>query len=89
MAVYMISYDLHAPTNNREKVENSIKEQSIVWCKYLTTTYVIRSDYDICTIENNVTKYLDQNDKMMICKVQTPIRGWLSDEQWNWLYENI
>jgi hypothetical protein len=36
--VYMISYDLHEPTNNREQVMNDIKSLG-TWCKYLTTTF--------------------------------------------------
>ena len=81
MNIYMISYDLHSPTNNRENVENSIKNSG-TWCKYLSTTFLVKTNLDIYEVENNVTKYLDSNDSMEICKVVKPIRGWLTEKQW-------
>lgn len=88
MNTYMISYDLHSPTNNRENVENSIKNLG-TWCKYLSTTFLVKTNLDIYEVENNVTKYLDSNDSMEICKVVKPIRGWLTEKQWKWIQENL
>jgi hypothetical protein len=88
MAIYMISYDLHAPTFNREKVETAIKSLG-TWCKYLTTTFLVSTYRDIFEVERIVTQYLDSNDHMIICKVEKPIRGWLSLDQWNWINQNL
>ena len=86
--VYMISYDLGSPTNNRKDVEETIKSLG-AWCRYLTTTYLVSTSYSIIEVEEKVTKYLDSNDRMIICKVEKPIRGWLSQKQWDWIKENL
>lgn len=39
MYIYMISYDLHSPTNNREKVEGSIKSLGTWSRNYAKTVY--------------------------------------------------
>ena len=88
MAVYMISYDLNSPTNNREKVEQSIKSLG-TWCKYVTTTFLVSTTYDLGTVEAIATKHLDSNDRMIVCKIQKPIRGWLSQDQWDWISQNL
>lgn len=88
MAVYMISYDLKAPTNNREKVEKSIQALGS-WCKYVSTTYLVKSSLSVYEVQTAVTKYLDGNDYMIIGKVEKPICGCLSQEQWNWIHQNL
>ena len=88
LAVYMISYDLHAPTNNREKVEDAIKSLG-TWCKYVSTTFLVKTYSDSTTVQDTATKHLDDNDRMIICKVEKPIMGWLSEAQWKWIRENL
>lgn len=86
--VYMISYDLHAPTNNREQVEADIKSLG-KWCKYLTTTFLVSTTLELDSVQKVVTKHLDGNDAMINCKIEKPIRGWLAEEQWKWIRENL
>lgn len=86
--VYMISYDLHSPTQNRENVENSIKNLG-TWCKYLTTTFLVKTTKGSFEVQQAVTKFLDSNDRMIICEINKPIQGWLSDKQWEWIHENL
>lgn len=86
--IYMISYDLHSPTQNREDVENDIKSFG-TWCKYLTTTFLISTSSDLNTVSDKCVSHLDGNDAMIITKVTKPIKGWLSRKQWDWISENL
>ena len=86
--VYMISYDLHSPTKNRVSVEDDIKSFG-TWCKYLTTTFLISTSSDLETVSDKCVSHLDGNDSMIISKVTKPIKGWLTQEQWNWISENL
>ncbi len=85
---YMISYDLNSPTNNRKEVEDSIKSLGS-WCKYVSTTFLVSSYKSLDEVQTIATKNLDSNDSMIICMIQKPIKGWLSNEQWNWINQNI
>lgn len=88
MARYMISYDLHSPTNNRKQVEDSIESLG-KWCKFLTTTYLINTIYSKSTVQDTCTKHLDSNDAMIICEITGSVDGWLSEDQWKWIRENM
>lgn len=86
--IYMISYDLHSPTKNREKVEEDIKSFG-TWCKYLTTTFLISTSSSLDTVSKKCVSHLDGNDSMIIAKVEKPIKGWLSKDQWEWISKNL
>jgi len=88
MPIYMISYDLHSPTNNREKVERDIESLG-PWCKYVSTTYLVTTSSNLDSISAIAIRNLDSNDRMVISKVEKPIKGWLSDRQWNWIKKNL
>lgn len=88
MNTYMISYDLNSPTKNRTAVEDSIKSLGS-WCRYVSTTFLVSSSKNVDDVQDIVTKHLDSNDSMIICKVQKPIKGWLSQDQWDWIHKNI
>lgn len=88
MNIYMISYDLNSPTNNRKNVEDSIKSLG-TWCKFVSTTFLVSCRKDIDDVQTIATQYLDPNDGMIITKVQKPIKGWLSQEQWDWIHRYL
>lgn len=87
MSVYMISYDLHSPTNNRKEVEDMIQSFG-TWCKYLTTTYLVKSNLSLSTVQSKLASVLDNNDAMIVSKV-TEVNGWLTQDKWDWINKNI
>ena len=84
----MISYDLHSPTINRTLVEDSIKSIGS-WCKYVSTTFLVKIYKSISEITDIATSKLDSNDKMIVCKVDKPIQGWLTKDNWDWIKSNM
>ena len=85
--IYMISYDLNVPGNNREDVIKSI-ESFGSWCKCATTTYLIKTELQINDVEAVVTKYLDNTDAIIICQVSGNIKGRLHQKEWDWIHNN-
>lgn len=88
MAKYVISYDLHAPTNNRTAVQDAIQSLGS-WCKYVSTTYLVNSNHSLKEVQDICTKPLDDNDKMIIAEITSPICGFLTEKEWKWIEENI
>lgn len=88
MAKYVISYDLHAPTNNRTAVQDAIQSLGS-WCKYVSTTYLVNSNRSLKDVQDICTKPLDGNDKMIIAEITGPICGFLMEKEWKWIEENI
>lgn len=88
MARFMISYDLHSPTNNRDAVQKAIESLG-AYCKYLTTTYLVNTSYSKASVQDICTKPLDSNDKMIICEITGSVNGWLNQTQWDWINTNM
>lgn len=88
MARYMISYDLHAPTNNRKAVQDAIQSLGS-WCKYVSTTYLVNTTLSIWEVQNICTKPLDSNDRMIIAEITGTVHGQLLDTEWQWIQQNI
>lgn len=88
MNIFMISYDLNKPGQNYSKVRETI-ESFEAWCHYLESTYLIKTYSSIETVNEAISKHLDGSDRVIVCKVDKPIQGWLTDEQWKWINTNL
>ena len=89
MAAYMITYDLNSEGQNYEKVIQSIKDSSNAWCSYWKSSYLIKSNLTVQQVSDNITQYLDGNDRFIIIEVKDNYQGWLSKKQWEFIKENI
>ena len=88
MAVYMIAYDLNSPGQNYKNLKEEIKNLGS-WCHYLESTYLVSCSLSINAVSDLITKHLDSSDRLILCKVEKPIKGWLSEKQWDWIRENL
>jgi len=88
MTTYLISYDLHAPTNNRKKVEDSIKSIG-EWCHCLSTTFLVSTSLPEESVSKIVMKNLDSNDDMIICALKGTIEGVLKNDARDWICEHL
>ena len=90
MAAYMITYDLNSEGQNYSDVIQAIKDSSINWCTYWKSSYLIKSNLTANQISDNITPYLDANDRMIVFEVDNKnYQGWLSEKQWEFIKENI
>ena len=90
MAVYMITYDLNKSGQDYENVIKAIKDASTgVWCTFWKSSYLIKSTLTANQISNKITPHLDGNDTLLVIEVKSNYQGWLSDEQWKYIKENI
>ena len=93
MAVYIFSYDLNdrdseTHTEDSEKIKTTVSSLG-AWCKYLTTTYLISSTYSLDYINTELTAHMTAPDRMVLCEIKEPIKGWFTDKQWNWIRTNL
>lgn len=90
MAAYMITYDLNSEGQNYSKVIDAIKSSSTgAWCTYWESSYLIKSNLTVDQISNNITPYLDSNDRLIVIEVKNNYQGWLTKDQWKYIRENI
>lgn len=88
MFVYLISYNLHTPANNQEKVEQEIKLLGN-WCEYLPATYFVKTSNNIDIVNNRILQHLESRDRLFVVEVKNPVRGRLSPDQWDWINKNL
>lgn len=90
MAVYMVTYDLNNPGQRYDDVIQAIKEASTgVWCTYWESSYLIQSNLSVQQVFDRIAPHLDSNDKLLIIEVKENYQGWLENNQWEYIRENI
>lgn len=88
--VYMITYDLNSQGQQYDKVIQAIKDASTgVWCSYWKSSYLIKSNLTVQQISDRITPNLDSNDRLLIIEVKQNYQGWLNEQQWKYINENI
>lgn len=85
----MITYDLNSPGQKYEKVIEAIKSSSIAWCTYWKSSYLIKSNLTPNQIQEKIKPYLDPNDRLIIIEAMNNYQGWLADNEWKYIRENI
>lgn len=90
MAAYLITYDLNNPGQRYDQVIQAIKDSSNgSWCTFWKSSYLIASSLTANQIVDNIKDHLDKGDKLIAMEVTKNYQGWLTDEQWKYIRENI
>lgn len=90
MSTYMIGYDLNKPGQNYDDLYEAIKNQGSTWWHHLDSTWIIVSTKTAVDIRDNLSKYLDSNDKLLVAKLsgEAAWKGF-SDKGSDWLKKNL
>ena len=89
MAAFMITYDLNNKGKNYEGVYKGIKESALAYCHYWDSTWLIKSNLSVQAITDKITPHLDKDDRLIAIEVKNNYQGWMSEEQWKFIRENI
>lgn len=90
MAAYMITYDLNSSGQKYTEVIEAIKAASTgAWCTYWKSSYLIRSNLTVQQVTDKIIPHLDSNDSLIVIEVKRNYQGWLNENQWKYIRENI
>ncbi len=87
--VYMITYDLNSHGQKYDELIEAIKNSSENWCTFWKSSYLIKSTLSLTQVESRLTPHLDPNDRLIILEVTNNYGGWLLEEQWKYIREDI
>ena len=89
--VYLITYDLNKSGKDYQGVYDAIKAASDgVWCHYWDSSWLIRSTYSSAnSVFEKIKPHLDSNDKCLVIEVKHNTQGWLTQEEWDYINNNI
>lgn len=89
--VYMVTYDLNNSGKNYDGVIEAIKSASNgVWCTYWKSAFLIQSDLASANdVFAKIKPALDRDDRCIVIQVVNNYQGWLQDDQWKYINQNV
>ena len=71
MALYLVSYDLNKPEKDYPKLIDHL--EAIGAHRVLYSEWFVRSSSTRDEVYNNVKRYIDNNDSLLVCVVESAI----------------
>lgn len=89
--VYFVTYDLNNPGQNYDAVIQAIKGASTgQWISSWKSSFLIKSPYQTAQeIFDRIEPFLDRNDSCLVVEVKNNKQGWLSQEEWEYVNNEI
>jgi len=86
--VLLITYDLHKPSQEYQKLYDALKTAS-KWWHYLDSTWLIVTTESPESWWNRLRSTLDSDDLLLIVEVKRNYYGWLPQKAWDWINQNV
>jgi len=86
--VILVSYDLHKPVKDYEKLHVAIKNLGN-WWHYLESVWLIETNSSASDIGKHLIQFIDKDDRLTAIRVSKDYDGWLPTEAWNWLNAKV
>jgi len=86
--VLLITYDLRVPGKNYTGLYDEIKKAGM-WWHHLDSTWLIKTNLTPSQWYNQLNKYIDKNDGLLIIQVTSNYQGWLPEKAWNWIRDQF
>ncbi|WP_281980342.1 hypothetical protein [Tenacibaculum mesophilum] len=89
MKTYLIGYDLNKEGQNYNSLISEIKKLGN-WWHCLDSTLIIKSNSSAVIIRNHLSKFIDENDKLLVVRLEGE-GAWLGFDTdcSNWLKNNL
>lgn len=86
METFLVGYDLNKAGQNYKGLIEHLKKYPN-WCHFLDSTWLIRTTGTSEEIRNELKKFLDSNDKLMVTRVSGRGAAWsgLDKEDSEWI----
>jgi hypothetical protein len=89
MPAYIASYDLKKPGQDYKDLIAELKN-SPKWWHYLESTWLlVRNESSVDSVAAALKRHMDDNDRLLVMNARRPAGGWLPQEAWDWINENI
>lgn len=88
MSTYLITYDLKKPGQDYKNLHDAIKATG-AWWHYLESTWLVVSSSSAQAVFDRLRPHIDANDRVLVIKVTNENAGWLTQEAWDWINQNI
>lgn len=87
MAAYLVTYDLKKPGQDYKNLIDELKRST--WWHCLESTWLVIRSESMEDLSATLRKHIDQNDRLLIMHARRPVVGWLSQDCWDWINQNV
>lgn len=88
MSVYIITYNLNAPTKEYLKLFDEIKKFEN-WWHYIPSSWLIFTNDSVSDVFSKIKDHFSEGDRFLIIEVTNKYTGWLPKGAWDWISKYI
>jgi hypothetical protein len=55
----------------------------------LKSAYLLKCNLAITDVENNISKVMDPNDRLIVCRIAGAVGGYLPSSEWTVIHSNF
>ncbi len=85
---YLICYNLTQPIENYAPLIKEL-QSSYKWSHYIENTWIVLRYEPLIELTPKLRPLIFQPDRLLIMPAKGPADGWLPQEAWNWIGENV
>ena len=85
---YIISYDLKGSVNSYKPLFEEL-QKSYKWWHFLNSTWIVFRYESLAELGPKLRALIYQPDRLLILPAKGPADGWLPQEAWTWINQNI
>ena len=87
MSVLLVTYDLNKPGQDYKDLLKLVK--SYAHARLSESSYAIITDKSADTVFEELKKYIDKNDNLLVINLNKPFAGRQAQEVLDWLTKNL
>jgi hypothetical protein len=85
---YIVCYDLKQPAYTYTPLFDELR-QSYKWWHYLNSTWIVLRYEAMVELGPKLRALVFTDDRLLIMPAKGPADGWLTQDAWAWIRENI
>ena len=87
--VYLVSYDLRHPGRDYTGLYSELQRSPVGWWHYLESTGLISTTETLDELLFHIRPHIDDNDSLLVIEVMRNYQGWLLQEAWDWIGQQV
>jgi len=85
---FCVSYDLNKSGQRYKELHEEL-ERSSNWWHYLDSTWLVITNETVDQLADRLRAEMDSNDSLLCIEVRRNFNGWLPQDAWDWISENV
>ncbi len=85
---YIVTYDLKQPVEKYTPFFDELRK-SYKWSHYIGNTWLVLRHDALIELRPKLLPLIFQTDRLLIMPARGPADGWLPEDAWQWIKENV